>query len=113
MRKILIGLILAAGACSGPADDTAQPANGPVERGQAIAEANCASCHAIDATSASPHDEAPAFRTLSQRYPVSSLQEALAEGIVVGHEDMPEFTFSPEEVDALIAFMESLQPEDD
>ena len=105
MRLTLSALLILTAACS------AQPeAEDPqIAKGKAIAEANCASCHAIDAVSQSQHTDAPAFRTLSERYPVDNLQEALAEGIVVGHEDMPEFSFDPDDVDALIAFMESLQ----
>ena len=104
---ILAGLLC---ACSGEQDGAAAP-DEQVRQGRQIALANCAGCHAIDAGSPSPHAEAPAFRTLSERYPVDSLQEALAEGIVVGHPDMPEFSFDPDEVDALIAFMETLQPD--
>jgi len=107
MRVAIPFVFAALAACSGP-----QSAEPPlVEQGREIAQANCASCHALDAASGSPHEDAPPFRTLSDRYPVDSLQEALAEGIVVGHADMPEFSFDPDEVDALIAFLESLQAE--
>jgi hypothetical protein len=57
----------------------------------------------------SPSPEAPAFRTLSRNYRVGTLQEALAEGISVGHPAMPAFEFEPREVDALIAFLDSIQ----
>lgn len=107
MRIILPGLILLLAACSPSGDPDTR--SSLVERGQAIAQADCASCHALDAASPSPHAEAPPFRTLSERYPVASLQEALAEGIMVGHPDMPEFSFDPDEIDALIAFIESVQ----
>ena len=107
MRVAIPFVFAALAACSGP-----QSASSPlVEQGREIAQTNCAACHALDATSDSPHADAPAFRTLSDRYPIDSLQEALAEGIVVGHADMPEFSFDPDEVDALIAFLESLQAE--
>ena len=53
---------------------------------------------------------APPFRVLPQRYPVDHLAEALAEGIVVGHPLMPEFTFDPPEIDALLTYIESLSP---
>ncbi|MGR9105807.1 MAG: c-type cytochrome [Gammaproteobacteria bacterium] len=77
--------------------------------GKALAQRNCASCHAIGSDDQSAHPGAPPFRTLSARYPVSDLQEALAEGIVTGHPDMPEFEFAPEEVDALISYLQSIQ----
>jgi hypothetical protein len=40
---------------------------------------------------------------------VEQLAEALAEGILTGHPDMPEMSFSPAEVDALIAHLRSLE----
>jgi mono/diheme cytochrome c family protein len=78
------------------------------ERGRAIAQAKCARCHAIAAKGASPMTAAPPFRELSLRYPVEHLAEALAEGIVVGHPAMPEFTFDPPEIDALLSYLQSL-----
>jgi hypothetical protein len=43
------------------------------------------------------------------KYPIDSLQEALAEGIVSGHPDMPIFVFSPQDVDAIILYLQSIQ----
>jgi mono/diheme cytochrome c family protein len=82
----------------------------PEERGRGIAETKCARCHAIDTAGESPVALAPPFRVLPQRYPVDHLAEALAEGIVVGHPMMPEFTFDPPEIDALLTYIESLSP---
>ncbi|WP_318528577.1 MULTISPECIES: c-type cytochrome [unclassified Mesorhizobium] len=50
------------------------------EHGKALVEFNCARCHAIEKTDKSSHPDAPAFRTLSKCYPISDLEEALAEG---------------------------------
>ena len=82
----------------------------PEERGRAIAETKCARCHAIGTEGESPVALAPPFRVLPQRYPVDHLAEALAEGIVVGHPMMPQFTFDPPEIDALLTYIESLSP---
>lgn len=79
-----------------------------VERGRVLMEANCARCHAIGKTGASSHDKAPPFRNLNRRYPVESLAEALAEGIVTGHSDMPRFVFEPPDVNAIIAYLKSI-----
>ena len=54
-------------------------------------QANCGQCHAVGPIGESPLRIAPPFRTLHQRYPVESLAEALAEGIVTGQPSMPEF----------------------
>ena len=37
------------------------------------------------------------------------LQAALAEGIVSGHPDMPIFVISPQDVDAIIRYLQSIQ----
>lgn len=78
-------------------------------RGEDLLKANCASCHAIARTGDSTHKFAPAFRTLGQRYPIESLEEALGEGIVSGHPDMPEFKFNADDVGAIIAYLKSIQ----
>lgn len=77
-------------------------------RGKAILQSKCSTCHATEATGASPLLEAPAFRDLHRKYNVEHLAEALAEGIVSGHPGMPEFIFPPEDVDAIITYLKSL-----
>jgi len=46
---------------------------------------------------------------LHQRYPVESLEESLAEGIITGHPTMPEFRFDPSQVADVIAYLKSLE----
>ncbi len=81
-----------------------------VERGRALVEANCASCHAVGLEGDSPLAEAPPFRELHERYDVEMLSEALVEGIVTAHEGMPEFVFQPVEAAEIIAYLRSLEP---
>ena len=59
---------------------------------------------------ASPHPKAPPFRVVVERYPSENLAEALAEGIVSGHPDMPVFVLKPEEIEAFLAYLDSLGP---
>jgi cytochrome c len=80
-----------------------------VRRGQELLESNCSHCHAVGRTGASSHAAAPPFRTLSRRYPIEELTEALAEGLSVGHVDMPEFVFEPDDVGAIIDYLKSIQ----
>jgi cytochrome c len=94
----LLGLVVAAEA-----------QRSPQERGRAIAESKCARCHAIGESGVSPLGLAPPFRELHLRYPIASLAEALAEGIITGHSMMPRFTFNPDEINALLTYLESLQ----
>lgn len=82
-----------------------------VAHGKALVETNCAKCHAVGASDASAHPSAPPFRDLSKRYPVDALEEAFAEGIVTGHEDMPEFQATPQQIADIIAYLASIQPE--
>ena len=79
-----------------------------VQRGLNLAMANCARCHAIDKISPSPLALAPPFRDLHLRYPVESLAESLAEGIVTGHQNMPEFRLDPGQIGDFIDFLKSL-----
>jgi len=80
-----------------------------VKDGETLARTNCARCHAIGRAGASPLRDAPPFRELHTRYPVEDLSEALAEGIRTGHPSMPEFCFDPDQAEALIAYLKSLE----
>jgi mono/diheme cytochrome c family protein len=79
------------------------------KRGEELLQTECARCHAIGRTGTSPNSEAPPFRQLSRKYQIDTLAEALAEGLSVGHAEMPEFVFDADEVAAIIAFLKSIQ----
>ncbi len=79
------------------------------QRGRTFARNNCARCHAIDKVSPSRLKIAPPFRTLHLRYPVENLEEALGEGIVTGHANMPEFRLEPDQIGDFIAYLKSLE----
>jgi mono/diheme cytochrome c family protein len=81
-----------------------------LKRGEELLTRNCASCHAVGRNGESPQKLAPPFRDLGQRYPIESLEEALGEGIMSGHPDMPEFTFDAKDVGAIITYLKSIQP---
>jgi len=102
---LLLGIVLVLGsiaASAAGADDDL------VAKGHAILAEKCARCHAIEMTGDSTHPKAPPFREVVKRYPVEDLAEALAEGIVSGHPDMPVFTFEPAEIDAILAYLNGL-----
>ena len=103
MRRILISAFFALAAGG------AQAATPEEQRGVRLARVHCAQCHSIDKVSPSPLPDAPPFRELHRRYPVETLAEALAEGIVTGHPSMPEFRFEPDQVGDFIAFLKSLE----
>jgi cytochrome c len=79
------------------------------QKGEAILSEHCARCHAIGTSGESPNEEAPPLRVLSENYPVDDLAESLAEGIMSGHPDMPVFVFEPQEVEAILVYLRSIQ----
>lgn len=79
------------------------------KQGETLLARDCGRCHAVGRTGESAHKFAPAFRSLGKRYPIESLEEALGEGIMSGHPDMPEFKFEAAEVGAIIAYLKSIQ----
>jgi len=85
------------------------PRSSAEQHGFEIARTNCSSCHAVGPSGDSTAPEAPPFRRLSEHYRIDDLEEALAEGINVGHPAMPHFEFPPEDIDALVSYLESIQ----
>lgn len=80
-----------------------------LQLGAALVDVYCGVCHATGAEGDSPHEMAPPFRTLHERYDVGDLEEALVEGLVSGHPDMPEFEFQPEQAAAIVEYLRSLE----
>lgn len=74
-------------------------------RGLKIAQEKCSRCHATGKSDTSPDPKAPPFRNVGKNYPPEHLAEALAEGIVTGANEMPEFKFNPRDVDAIIEYL--------
>jgi mono/diheme cytochrome c family protein len=78
------------------------------DQGRLLLEKNCSRCHAIGRADASPNAQAPPFRSVIIRYPAEYLAEALAEGIMTRHSEMPEFIFAPDEIEAIVAYLNTL-----
>jgi len=104
MRVLTFGLYLVIAVSAANAQDAAA-----LKRGEALLAKDCARCHATTRTGESRHPQAPLFRALAKRYPIESLEEALGEGIISGHPDMPEFRFEADDVGAIIAYLKSIQ----
>jgi mono/diheme cytochrome c family protein len=77
--------------------------------GRELAHARCSRCHAVDRTGASPNPRAPHFRDLGARFPFDGLREALMQGMIVGHPEMPIVHLGQAESGDLIAYMRALQ----
>lgn len=104
----LAGLAIALAVAVAGGAAAAEPGE-DVARGRDLVQRNCGVCHAVSVRDLSPNPAAPAFRDLNARYPVEDLAEALAEGILTGHPQMPEFSFPPDDVNAIIHYLESIQ----
>jgi cytochrome c len=81
-----------------------------IDKGRQLVETYCVECHnAAPEGGPSPLPGAPAFNTLHQRYDVDQLEEALVEGLVTGHDTMPEFEFDPNQARAIIDYLKGLE----
>ena len=108
-RIAFAAMVFAVGFCMVPAQGQAQAQEKNLaEEGRMLAERHCARCHAIDRSDVSKLSEAPPFRTFSAKWPVETLEEALAEGIVTGHPDMPVFQFEPDQIAALLEHLTAI-----
>jgi len=99
-------------ACAATPDVGTAPApdqSASAARGEVLAQTRCSACHAVGRPGASPMAEAPPFRELHKRYPVTFLQEAFAEGLTTAHPAMPEVKLESGEIRDLIAWLESLE----
>ena len=104
---LLFGACLLAAVSVAHADDQGDP-----KRGHAIARKYCSRCHAVERDARkSPVADAPPFSTLASKWPLEDIEEALAEGIMVGHEgvQMPEIELDPPEIDDFIAYLRTIQ----
>ena len=104
----ILAMLLASQNAFAGDETTSNDSQSLVQSGLSLAKQKCARCHSVGKEDTSTHAEAPPFREVVTRYPAEHLAEALAEGIVSGHPDMPVFTFTPDEIDAFLAYLDSL-----
>jgi mono/diheme cytochrome c family protein len=105
LRLAIIFLLLATSA-SVAQDSKPTPLE---ERGRALAERMCSSCHAVGRRGTSPHVGAPAFRALDRRVDLDTFTDRLREGLTVDHPDMPTFRFTRDDSRALLLYLRSIQ----
>jgi mono/diheme cytochrome c family protein len=111
-----LGLLALVGDCIALADESRATTElkAQIDQGHAIALANCSVCHAIGLTDKSPTriNSNTAFRQLSERFPIPMLQEAARTGNISGHDEMPGFQFTMDEIKALLTYIDSMAPDD-
>ncbi len=104
-RHILAAFAVVA-LLAGLADARAQE---PAARGRAVLKEYCASCHAIDRLDLSPHRAAPPFRVIGESFDLDRFARQLRRGLASSHPDMPEFHFSADDADAVVAYLRTIQ----
>lgn len=109
MRPSLLLATVLVAASLAPVAANAQGLSPAAQRGLVFVRTHCASCHAINKVGPSPLAVAPPFRTLHSKYPVETLEEAFAEGIVTGHPSMPEFRLPPDQINDVISYLKTLE----
>jgi cytochrome c len=78
------------------------------DAGRGLAEANCATCHALGAEGASPLAAAPPFRDVAKRYTEEELMDGFMEGLPVRHEAMPDWDMTEDQAIALSLYIMTL-----
>ena len=104
-----VGILVVASVVTAACPALAQDAGPREQRGAALVSEHCAMCHAVGRSDASVEPRAPAFRTLGRRGALDRLETNLGAGLLGGHPAMPNFTFAPGEVSAIMRYLRSLQ----
>jgi mono/diheme cytochrome c family protein len=107
-------IVLMAGVVASAASASAVDAHGPevldhalAQRGAALAELWCNSCHITDAgRSEDPMSQSPSFRQLATR--VETQAAGFRATLSAPHYPMRAVTLSPGEIEAIIAYIRSL-----
>jgi mono/diheme cytochrome c family protein len=80
------------------------------ERGQRVAERDCAGCHATGPSGDSPSAFAPPFRNLRLRYNPISLQRHVSDVVKNGVYSMPPQLLSTSDAEDIADYIEWLRP---
>lgn len=106
MRIPLAILAMAVSVTAACADDERESAF----RGKRIAEANCATCHAIAQFDGSPLPSAPPLREIGARFAFAELRVLLRGPVFLDHAEMPDFEPSQVQADDLATYMIDIAP---
>jgi mono/diheme cytochrome c family protein len=106
----ILGLALAGCATGGEAQAPGVAPVGEVDRGRQLAERSCAGCHALDAREERAIGRAPALHDVRLRLSAESLHRRLKDMDRYGHDEMPPMDLSADEIDDLLAFLDTRKP---
>ena len=102
-----VAALVAATIASVPA--RAQPTSVQERRGEELVSRDCAMCHAVGRSGGSVQSKAPAFHSIARSMPIDELKSALQRGVLSGHPEMPHIRYDTTDVEAIVAYMRSLQ----
>ena len=107
MRQTIVAVVMGAAAMMIAAPVLSQEL-GSAKQGQALAESVCAECHAVSRGAIrSPFEHAPAFETIAQTPGMTPT--AIRVWLRSAHREMPNIMLQPEEVDNVIAYLQTLK----
>jgi mono/diheme cytochrome c family protein len=78
-------------------------------RGKVILQEKCGRCHAIEVHGDSRLKQAPPMREIYGRFNPRELQAELSEGKASRHKDMPQISFSDEDVHAILTYLYAIR----
>jgi mono/diheme cytochrome c family protein len=80
------------------------------QRGKALLQRLCSRCHAIGISGASPHPDAPPFRTFDDlKLYDEDFAQRLQTGLSTIHRDMPSFRFDQADAEAVLHYLRAIQ----
>jgi cytochrome c len=80
------------------------------QRGKALLQRLCSRCHAIGSTGASPHPDAPPFRSFGdEKLYDENFAQRLQTGLSTIHKDMPTFRFGQSDAAAVVNYLRAIQ----
>ena len=112
MRYTLVALfsLVALSACVPSETSEANQDNRALaEAGHRVAQLKCARCHAVELSGESRNQNAPPFREISRSLTIMSNETSFREGVRIGHMDMPPVRLTRSEIEALSAYLHTLQ----
>ena len=104
VRSAIAGLLLCLPAIAQAADTI-----GVKSKGKQLLQENCARCHSVERSGKSALSAAPPMRDIYSRLATRELQAELSEGAVSRHKEMPQISFSDEDVYAILTYLHSIR----
>jgi mono/diheme cytochrome c family protein len=105
MKKLCLALLVLCGSGS-----ASHALNGEQQRGKALLQRLCSECHAVGVSGASPHPDAPPFRSFGDRKLYDDdFAQRLETGLSTIHKDMPTFHFNQHDAAAVLSYLRAIQ----